>query len=89
LDDTVWGGIVGDVGWENLVLGGHHHRGEAYVDFQQALKSMKNRGILLAIVSKNEEQAALEAIQHHPEMVLALEDFAGWRINWADKVQIS
>jgi FkbH-like protein len=87
LDDTVWGGIVGDVGWENLVLGGHHHRGEAYVDFQQALKSMKNRGILLAIVSKNEEQAALEAIQHHPEMVLALEDFAGWRINWQDKVQ--
>jgi FkbH-like protein len=87
LDDTVWGGIVGDVGWENLVLGGHHHRGEAYVDFQHALKSMKNRGILLAIVSKNEEQAALEAIKNHPEMVLALEDFAGWRINWQDKVQ--
>ncbi len=87
LDDTVWGGIVGDVGWENLVLGGHHHRGEAYVDFQQALKSMKNRGVLLAIASKNEEQAALEAIRHHPEMVLTLEDFAGWRINWRDKVQ--
>ena len=87
LDDTVWGGIVGDVGWENLVLGGHHHLGEAYVDFQHALKSMKNRGILLAIVSKNEEQAALEAIKNHPEMVLTLEDFAGWRINWQDKVQ--
>jgi FkbH-like protein len=87
LDDTVWGGIVGDVGWENLVLGGHHHRGEAFVDFQHALKSMKNRGVLLAIVSKNEEQAALEAIKHHPEMVLTLEDFAGWRINWQDKVQ--
>jgi FkbH-like protein len=86
LDDTVWGGIVGDVGWENLVLGGHHHRGEAYVDFQRALKSMKNRGILLAIVSKNEEQAALEAIKNHREMVLRLEDFAGWRINWQDKV---
>ena len=87
LDDTVWGGIVGDVGWENLVLGGHHHLGEAYVDFQHALKSMKNRGILLAIVSKNEEQVALEAIKNHPEMVLTLEDFAGWRINWQDKVQ--
>ena len=87
LDDTVWGGIVGDVGWENLVLGGHHHRGEAYVDFQQALKSMKNRGVLLAIASKNEEQTALEAIRRHPEMVLTLEDFAGWRINWRDKVQ--
>jgi FkbH-like protein len=87
LDDTIWGGAVGDVGWENLVLGGHHHLGEAFVDFQHALKSMKNRGILLAIVSKNEEQAALEAINQHPEMVLALEDFAGWRINWQDKAQ--
>jgi len=87
LDDTLWGGIVGDVGWENLVLGGHHHIGEAYVDFQQALKSMNNRGILLAIVSKNEEQVALEAIRKHPEMVLKLEDFAGWRINWQDKAQ--
>jgi FkbH-like protein len=87
LDDTLWGGIVGDVGWENLILGGHHHSGEAYVDFQHALKSMKNRGVLLAIVSKNEEPAALEAITRHPEMVLALEDFAGWRINWQDKVQ--
>ncbi|MGB5750724.1 MAG: HAD-IIIC family phosphatase [Desulfobacterales bacterium] len=87
LDDTLWGGIVGDVGWENLVLGGHHHLGEAYVDFQQALKSMKNRGILLAIASKNEEPIALEAIRKNPEMVLKLEDFAGWRINWQDKAQ--
>jgi FkbH-like protein len=87
LDDTLWGGIVGDAGWENLVLGGHHHIGEAYADFQRALKSMQNRGILLAIVSKNEEQVALEAIIKHPEMVLKLEDFVGWRINWQDKVQ--
>jgi FkbH-like protein len=87
LDDTLWGGIVGDAGWENLVLGGHHHVGEAYADFQQVLKSMQNRGILLAIVSKNEEQVALEAIRKHPEMVLTLENFAGRRINWQDKVQ--
>lgn len=85
LDDTLWGGIVGDVGWENLVLGGHHHIGEAYVDFQLVLKSMQNRGILLAIVSKNEEQIALEAISRHPEMVLRSDDFVGWRINWQDK----
>lgn len=87
LDDTLWGGIVGDAGWENLVLGGHHHIGEAYADFQRALKSIKNRGILLAIVSKNEEQVALQAIRNHPEMVLKLNDFAGWRINWQDKAQ--
>ena len=87
LDDTLWGGIVGEIGWQNLVLGGHHHLGEAYVDFQKNLKSLKNRGILLAIVSKNEQQVALEAIRNHPEMALELEDFAGWRINWKDKAQ--
>ena len=87
LDDTLWGGIVGDSGWKNIVLGGHHHIGEAYVDFQRTLKSLKNRGIILAIASKNEETVAMEAIARHPEMVLRAEDFAGWRINWQDKAQ--
>ncbi len=87
LDDTLWGGTVGDLGWEHLVLGGHHHTGEAYIDFQRALKAMKNRGIVLGIVSKNDERVALEAIERHPEMVLGLQDFAGWRINWRDKAQ--
>ena len=86
LDDTLWGGVVGEVGWENLVLGGHHHRGEAFADFQRALRALKNRGTLLAIVSKNEEQVALDALGRHPEMVLGLGDFAGRRINWQDKV---
>ncbi|GAH76368.1 unnamed protein product, partial [marine sediment metagenome] len=85
LDDILWGGIVGDVGWKNLRLGGHDPIGEAFVDFQKALKTYKNRGILLGIASKNEESVALEAISSHPEMVLALKDFAGWRINWEDK----
>jgi FkbH-like protein len=87
LDNTLWGGVVGDVGWENIVLGGHNPLGEAYVDFQTALKSLTNRGILLGIVSKNEEAIALEAINKHPEMVLQLKDFAGWKINWQDKAQ--
>lgn len=87
LDDTLWGGIVGDVGWKNVRLGGHDHIGEAYVDFQRALKSLTNRGILLGIVSKNEEVIALEAINKHPEMILRLDDFAGWKINWQDKAQ--
>ena len=87
LDDTLWGGIVGDVGWENVVLGGHDPIGESFVDFQKALRALTNRGILLGLVSKNEESVALEAIQKHPEMVLKLEDFAGWKINWGDKAQ--
>lgn len=87
LDDTLWGGIVGDVGWQNLRLGGHDHLGEAFVDFQMALKALSKRGVLLGIVSKNEESIALEAITRHPEMVLNLEDFAGWKINWDDKAK--
>ena len=87
LDDTLWGDIVGDVGWENIQLGGHDHIGEAHADFQRALKSMTNRGVLLGIVSKNEEDTALEAIEKHSEMVLKLDDFAGWRINWDDKAK--
>jgi len=85
LDDTLWGGIVGEEGWQNLKVGGHDPIGEAFADFQKALKSMTRRGILLGIVSKNEAQVALEAIDKNPEMILKREDFAGWRINWSDK----
>ena len=85
LDDTLWGGIVGEVGVEGLVLGGHDRVGEAFLDFQRALKALVRRGVLLGIVSKNEEQVALSAINSHPEMVLGRADFAGWRIDWTDK----
>lgn len=85
LDDTLWGGIVGDDGWQNLNLGGHDSMGEAYLDFQKGLKYLKNRGIILGIVSKNEEKIALEAINSHPEMVLKKSDFSAFRINWKDK----
>ena len=87
LDNTLWGGIVGDDGWESLSIGGHDAGGEAYYDFQSALKTLANRGILLGIVSKNEESIALEAINKHPSMLLRKNDFSGWRINWNDKAQ--
>jgi len=85
LDDTLWGGIVGDAGWENIRLGGHDGEGEAFVDFQHALKNLTRRGVVLGIVSKNEASVALEAIRRHPEMVLRESDFVAHRINWADK----
>lgn len=87
LDDTLWGGIVGDDGWQGIVLGGHDPVGEALVDFQRELKALTRRGIVLAIASKNEESVALEAISQHSSMVLRKDDFAGWRINWNDKAQ--
>ncbi len=87
LDDTLWGGVLGDDGWEALRLGGHDGIGEAYVEFQRGLKRLARRGILLAIASKNDEGPALEAITRHPEMVLRCGDFTAWRINWQDKAE--
>lgn len=85
LDDTLWGGLVGEEGWENLKLGGHDPLGEAFADFQKALKAMTKRGILIGIISKNNETTALDAISRHPEMALKISDFSGWKINWNDK----
>jgi FkbH-like protein len=87
LDDVLWGGLVGETGWQTLNLGGHDHLGEAFVDFQRALKALTRRGVQIAIVSKNDESTALAAIERHPEMQLRRGDFAGWRINWGDKAQ--
>lgn len=87
LDDTLWGGMVGEVGWRHLRLGGHDPIGEALVEFQRALSALKNRGVVLAVVSKNNEAIALEAIDEHPAMVLRRGDFVGWRINWEDKAK--
>lgn len=85
LDDTLWGGLVGDVGSSGLRLGGHDAVGEAYVEFQRALKALSARGVALAVISKNDEGAALEPFDSHPAMVLRRSDLAGWRINWDDK----
>ncbi len=87
LDNTLWGGVVGDIGWEELRLGGHDAVGEAFADFQRALKALQRRGIVLAVVSKNEELVAFEAIDRHGAMVLRRDDFVAHRINWADKAQ--
>src|SRR5262249_271251 len=54
LDDTLWGGIVGDQGWQDLRLGGHDHVGEAFVEFQKALKELTRRGVQVGLVSKND-----------------------------------
>jgi FkbH-like protein len=87
LDNTLWGGTVGETGWQGVRLGGHDHVGEAFVEFQRSLKALARRGIQLAIASKNDESVALEVFRNHPEMVLRLEDFAAWRIDWNDKAQ--
>ncbi|WP_422658567.1 HAD-IIIC family phosphatase [Paenibacillus sp. EC2-1] len=86
LDNTLWGGVIGDDGMNNILLGGIDPIGESFVLFQKELKRLKNRGVLLAISSKNNESIGMEMIENHPEMILRKNDFAHYQINWNDKV---
>jgi FkbH-like protein len=85
LDNTLWGGVVGDDGLKGLRLGPGDAEGESFSLVQQAAKALRNRGIILAVCSKNEEAIAREAIRSHPGMVLNEEDFASIAVNWSDK----
>jgi FkbH-like protein len=85
LDNTIWGGVVGDDGVEGLVLGQGSALGEAFVDFQDYARELSRRGVILAVVSKNDEANALEPFDRHPEMVLKRSDIASFVANWNDK----
>lgn len=84
LDNTLWGGIIGEDGMEKIRLG-PEYPGAAYQAVQRVLLDLHERGILLAIASKNNPQDALEAIDHHPGMLLSRRHFAAMRINWVNK----
>ena len=84
LDNTLWGGIIGEDGIEGIGLG-RDYPGNCYRDFQKELLKLYHRGILLAINSKNNEGDALEVLDKHPDMVLRRKHFAALRINWQDK----
>lgn len=86
LDNTLWGGIIGDDGVENIILS-NDGEGKAYYDFQHELLQLYKRGILLAICSKNSEDIAMNAIKNHPYMHLRPEQFAAIRINWENKAK--
>ncbi len=84
LDNTLWGGIVGDDGVEGLQIGHETSKGQIFEEFQQYLKKVQSVGILLNIISKNDEANALAGLKH-PEMVLKLEDFISIKANWEPK----
>jgi FkbH-like protein len=84
LDDTLWGGVVGEDGLEGIRLG-HSYPGNCFRDFQKELLKLHHRGILLAINSKNNPDEALRVIDEHPDMVLRRRHFAAIQINWRDK----
>jgi len=85
LDNTLWGGVVGDVGVEGLRLGQGDPVGEAFLDFQRYCRRLNERGVLLAVCSKNHPEIARTPFDAHPEMVLKVEDFSAFVANWEDK----
>lgn len=84
LDQTLWGGVIGDDGLEGIQIG-ELGLGHAFQEFQCWLKELTKRGIILAVCSKNDENVAKEPFLKHPEMVLRLEDIAVFVANWEDK----
>ncbi len=84
LDNTLWGGLAGEREHTPLELS-EDHQGLAYKNAQRVLRLIEQSGAVLGIVSKNNEEDALEVIRSHPHMVLREEDFAIWRINWEPK----
>lgn len=85
LDNTLWGGVIGDDGLEGIVLGHGDARGEAFLEFQRYALLLKNRGIILAVCSKNDEVNARAPFDSHPEMLLRRDDISCFVANWHDK----
>jgi FkbH-like protein len=84
LDNTLWGGTLGEDGFEGIRIG-MSYPGNCYRDFQQAILDLSQRGVILTVCSKNDEAEALRALDQHPDMVLRSRHFACKIINWDDK----
>lgn len=84
LDNTIWGGILGEDGINGIKVGGDYP-GKAFHLFQEALLELSKSGVILTVCSKNNEDEVLEAFDRNPFMVLKKDSFATWRINWKDK----
>ena len=86
LDNTLWGGIVGEDGFDGIQIG-PQPPGNSFLEFQKHLKALSQRGIILAINSKNNFDDAMNVVDSHPNMILKKDDFSSIVINWGDKVQ--
>jgi FkbH-like protein len=85
LDNTFWGGVIGDDGLEGIRVAQGDATGEAHLAVQQMALALRDRGIVLAVSSKNEDETARIPFRHHPEMLLKEEHFAVFQANWNDK----
>lgn len=87
LDNTLWGGVIGDDGIAGITLGEGNAQGEAHLGLQRYAKQLRERGVILAVCSKNDAAIAEAVFRDHPEMVLKRSDFAAFMANWDDKVE--
>ena len=85
LDNTVWGGVIGDDGLEGIAIAQGDARGEAHLAVQRLALDLRRRGIVLAVCSKNTDEVAREPFEKHPEMLLKLDHIAVFQANWNDK----
>ncbi len=85
LDNTLWGGVIGDDGIAGIRIGQNSAEGEAFVAFQDFLLGLRARGVVLAVCSKNTDAVAREPFRRHPEMVLKEDHIAVFQANWDDK----
>jgi FkbH-like protein len=85
LDNTLWGGVIGDDGLDGIKLGQGDSIGEAYLSVQQLALDLRARGVVLAVCSKNEDEIARSAFQRHPDMLLKESHIAVFQANWKDK----
>lgn len=85
LDNTLWGGVIGDDGLGGIRLGQGDAEGEAFLAFQRYVLRLSERGVILAVCSKNTESIAKEAFEKHPEMVLRMNHISCFMANWGDK----
>ena len=85
LDNTLWGGVIGDDGLEGIVVGQGDATGEAYLAIQHTALALRERGIVLAVSSKNTDAIARQPFQQHPDMLLQEKHFAVFQANWNDK----
>ena len=85
LDNTLWGGVIGDDGVEGIVIGQGSPEGEVFVAFQELILELRQRGVVLAVCSKNQNEIARKPFRQHPDMLLREEHIAVFQANWQDK----
>jgi FkbH-like protein len=85
LDNTIWAGVIGDDGIEGIKIGQGHARGESFLAVQQTAIDLRNRGVILAVCSKNDDAVARGPFREHPDMILREDHIAVFQANWIDK----